>query len=283
MSRRPAPTVIVAGSIEVDHYEPVASDSAHSAPLPPLVVVHGAMDRAAGFRRTIRHLPDRRVLAYDRRGYGRRVDVEPAHELGDHLVDLEQVLTALDEPAVVVGHSFGGLIAMWGLATPSLANRLLGAVVWEAPLAWEPWYSSRGSGLVDLDPADAAEAFMRGVLGTSLWERLPATMQAERRAEGRALMSDLRVTRTPSAAIPFERIVDPVLVGYGERSGEHHRRSAIEAAERMSAATLVTVPDADHGVHLSKPAAFATFIASWNTDTDTNTDTIAPDPAEPAN
>lgn len=251
------------GDIEIDRYEPV--DSASSRPAgPPLVVVHGAMDRASGFRRTIRHLPDRLVLAYDRRGYGRRVDIEPAHELGDHLADLAQVLTALDEPAVVVGHSFGGLIAMWALATPTLANRLLGAVVWEAPLAWEPWYTSRGSGLVDLDPPDAAEAFMRGVLGTSLWERLPASMQAERRSEGRALMSDLRVTRTPSAAIPFDRILDPVLVGYGEKSGEHHRRSAIEAAERISVSTLVTVPDADHGIHLSKPAAFATFIESWN-------------------
>ena len=39
---------------------------------PPVVLVHGAMDRSAGMLRLSRRLDEtHRVLRYDRRGYGR--------------------------------------------------------------------------------------------------------------------------------------------------------------------------------------------------------------------
>lgn len=256
--RSGAPVEVDVGGIAVDRYDPTAEQDG-----PPLVMVHGAMDRAAGFRRTIKHLPNRRVLAYDRRGYGRRQGVAPAAEFADHLADLATVLELLDEPAVVVGHSFGGLIALWSLATPPLSHRLLGAVVWEAPMSWAPWYSSRGSGLDAYEPGEAAERFMRGVLGEALWERLPETMRAARRAEGPALLADLRDTRSPELAVPFERITEPVLVGHGGRSGPAHQRSAREMAAALPNGRLAVIADGDHGVHLSRPAAFARFVTSF--------------------
>ena len=42
------------------------------------------------------------------------------------------------------------------------------------------------------DDHDAAEWFLRRMLGDKLWERLPASMRAERRAEGPTLVAEMR-------------------------------------------------------------------------------------------
>ncbi len=260
--RRPAPEAITIAGLAADHYPPAGEPDG-----PPLVIVHGAMDRAAGFRRTARHLPYRDIVAYDRRGYAGSRDVPPVREFATQVDDLVAVLTELiaanGERRLVVGHSAGGLIALHALARPGIEELAVGAVVWEAPLAWNDWYTSRGSGLLDLAPDVAAEAFMRGVLGDRLWERLPATMQAERRAEGRALQADMFNARSPEAAVDLSLITLPVVIGYGTESSEHHRRSATEAAAGIESCRLVPIEGADHGVHLSGPTAFAALIESW--------------------
>ena len=230
---------------------------------PPIVIAHGGMDRSSGFRRTIRHLGTREVLSYDRRGYSGSRDLPVATSMADHVDDLVRICAEFDELPLIVGHSMGGLIALLLLDRPTASTTAAGAVVWEPPLAWNSWYVSRGEGLLGLDPADAAESFMRSVIGSTLWERLPQRMRDERRAEGAALMMDLTGARTPDAVVAFEQITLPVLVGCGTRSAAHHQRSAHEAAAEISSARLVVVEGADHGVHLSDPAAFAALISSW--------------------
>src|ERR1700731_2836522 len=76
-----------------------------------VVFVHGVLDRGRSFSRVAEILsPDCRMLWYDRRGYGASTDAPgvPA-DISTHIDD---VLTVLDgRTAVVVGHSFGGVIA----------------------------------------------------------------------------------------------------------------------------------------------------------------------------
>lgn len=252
--------------LAADHYAPLGQPDG-----PPILIVHGAMDRAAGFRRTARHLPHRDIVAYDRRGYAGSRDVPPVREFSTQVDDLVAVLAELvaadGERRLVVGHSAGGLIAMHALTRSGIDELAVGAVIWEAPLAWNDWYTSRGSGLIDLEPEVAAEAFMRGVLGDKLWERLPAAMQAERRAEGAALQADMHNARSPEAAVDLSSITLPVVIGHGTESSEHHRRSATEAAADIPVCRLVPIEGADHGVHLSGPTAFAALIESWPTGT----------------
>ena len=107
--RRPAPEAITIAGLAADHYPPAGEPDG-----PPLVIVHGAMDRAAGFRRTARHLPYRDIVAYDRRGYAGSRDVPPVREFATQVDDLVAVLTELiaanGDRRLVVGHSAGGLI-----------------------------------------------------------------------------------------------------------------------------------------------------------------------------
>lgn len=237
---------------------------------PPLVVVHGTMDRAAGFRRTAVHLPRRAVLAYDRRGYARSRSAAVADDVASHVDDLAVACAVAADrwgaAPLVVGHSFGGIVALHllarGSARPGAAGAV-GAVVWEAPLGWMPWYPARNLELASLDPGDAAERFMRSMIGDRLWGRLPTAMRAERRAEGPALVADIAAASAPSAEVPFDRIDAPVLVGCGTRSRDDHRRSAREAAAAIAGARLEVVDGADHGIHLSAPASFARLIERW--------------------
>lgn len=223
-----------------------------------VVLVHGSLDRSAAFARVQRHLEDLRVLRYDRRGYGRSLATGPAATFDVQVDDLCAVLDG--GPAVVVGHSLGGVIA---LALAQRAPELVRAVVaYESPRSWTPWWPTATAGSVavhaDGDPADAAERFMRRMIGDERWEALPERTRAQRRAEGPALVAELRSLRDP-AHPPYEptMVRVPVIAAHGTTSSAHHRRTAEELAALAPRAELVVVEGAGHGVHLTHPRELA--------------------------
>ncbi|MBI2710068.1 MAG: alpha/beta hydrolase [Actinobacteria bacterium] len=221
---------------------------------PRVVLVHGAMDRASGFARCLRHLRDLEVVRYDRRGYGRSLAAGPA-PLDGHVGDLLAVLDG--RPATVVGHSFGGLIA---LAAAVRCPRLVASVgAYEPPVPWAPWWPGRRGGTSDVDPGDAAERFLRRAIGDRAWERLPAGVRAARRAEGPAMLAELRDLVAAPAFDPAA-VRQPALLGHGGDVDGHHARAVVELAGAMPNAAVTVLEGADHGVHLSEPAAFAAFV-----------------------
>lgn len=194
----------------------------------PVVLVHGSLDRSAGLLKLSRRLDHRcRVTRYDRRGYGRSLAVGGPFEMALQVADLVEVIGGAVAPCVVVGHSYGGNVA---LATAQRHPDLLaGVVVYEAPLSWTSWWPGSTAGADARswrdDPAEAAERFMRRLIGDDRWARLPPATRDARRAEGPALVGELSDLREHE---PWEpgRIAAPVLPLFGERSLEHHRRSA---------------------------------------------------------
>jgi pimeloyl-ACP methyl ester carboxylesterase len=160
---------------------------ADDAQLPPgtprVVLVNGSMDRASSFGKVSRRLPDLEIVRYDRRGYGRSTDGGVASGIDQLVADLLVVLD--DEAATVVGHSLGGVIA---LAAAAQAPHLVTAVAsFEAPMPWEPWWPAVSAGnqairaAGERDPEDAAEVFMRRIVGDRVWERLQTRTRAQRR------------------------------------------------------------------------------------------------------
>jgi pimeloyl-ACP methyl ester carboxylesterase len=104
---------------------------------PTVVLEAGAMSPVASFAAVFKALaPDHRVIAYDRAGYGAS-DAAPV-DLAVQLGDLVAVLEAAGPgPSVLVGHSWGGLLAQ--------------LVTWERP--------DLICGLVLIDPAHEASYF----------------------------------------------------------------------------------------------------------------------------
>ncbi|MFI9235434.1 alpha/beta fold hydrolase [Streptomyces sp. NPDC053079] len=79
----------------------------------PLLALHGIQGHGARWRRLAeRHLPGSYVIAPDLRGHGRS-DWSPPWSVERHVADVLAVMDDLGLPQVdVVGHSFGGLVAL---------------------------------------------------------------------------------------------------------------------------------------------------------------------------
>jgi pimeloyl-ACP methyl ester carboxylesterase len=237
-------------------------DETGPADAPLIVLVHGSMDRSAGLWKLSRRLDaNHRVLRYDRRGYGRSVGAAGPYGIEAHVADLAQLLG--ERPAVVFGHSYGGNV---GLALAARRPRLArGIAVYETPLSWLEWWPSTTAGAMALDgivaPEDAAERFMRRLVGDAKWERLPAGTRAARRREGRAMVAELTELRE-RAPWDSTRITAPVVAMHGEHGAGHHRRgTAYLAAELLPGAEVVEIAGARHFGPNTHPGEVAAVLA----------------------
>jgi pimeloyl-ACP methyl ester carboxylesterase len=239
-----------------------------------VVCVHGAADRGAAFARVGRSLPGVDLVRFDRRGYGRSQPLEAgAGSLDAQVADVVGVVDwALGQhggsvPVVVCGHSHGGLLAL-GAALAD--HRVSGVVAWEPPMPWAPWWSSgrQAAGAAARtvtsaegdDPAgDTMESFLRRMIGDERWEALPLSVRATRRAEGPALLADLAAARA-AGTLPLGDVGVPVVLGLGGATAERHRRAIAELATVFGEVEVVEVPGADHGAHLTHPAAVADAV-----------------------
>ena len=192
------------------------------------------------------------LLSYDRRGYGRSRPHAGPFDVAGNVDDL--VALVGDQPAVLVGHSFGGNVVL--AAAQRLPGLIRGIAVYEAPLSWRAGWPGPSSRIHEGDPADVAEAFMRRMIGDRAWELLPDATRVARRSEGEVLVGELSDLRRQAPWQP-ELVTVPVIVGFGERALPHHAEGARWLASAVSGARLVALADADHGAHRSQAASFA--------------------------
>ena len=227
--------------------DPVWSDAAGDAANSTMLLVHGSMDRSAGRLRLSRRLDDHHhVIRFDRRGYGRSRTVGPPWTVAANVDDAERLLSDVAAPIDIVGHSFGGNVAL--ALTARRPDLVRSVTVYETPLSWLDWWPVDSAGAAAMAAAsagDAAEAFMRRLVGDAVWERLPAARQQERRAEGGAMvaeLADLRATAPWTAAT----IETPVLVLVGEHARGHHEAAGSWLVEQLPRARLRVIADAGH-------------------------------------
>ena len=201
---------------------------------------------------------DYRVLRYDRRGYGRSFPHPGPFVMGAQVDDLVGLLAG--RKAVLVGHSYGGNVAL--AAAEQHPDLICGVVVYESPLSWEPWWPGTTAGSIAVaDPGtagNAAEQFMRRILGDQRWDALPERSRQARRAEGAAMvgeLADLRRNQPWTAA----NIDAPVVVAFGSRGAEHHRQGMTHAAALLDC-PLVELVDCRHDAPLSDPVLFRSAV-----------------------
>ena len=225
-------------------------------PANPLVaVLHGSMDRSAGMLKLSRRLDaDFRVLRYDRRGYGRSFPHAGPFTMDTQVDDLVTLLAG--RKAVLIGHSYGGNVA---LATADHHPDLVaGVAVYETPLSWEPWWPGTTAGSIAVaeagKPQEAAERFMRRILGEQRWEALPERSKQTRRDEGLAMVEELADLRRNRPWVA-EKITVPVITSFGSLGAPHHRDGMRYAATLLNC-PVVELPDCRHDAPLSHPDLF---------------------------
>jgi lipase len=125
----------------------------------PVVVLHGVSGHGARWRRTAeRYLGDRLVLAPDLRGHGRS-PYEPPWTVERHVADVLAVLDADGiERADLVGHSYGGMIAVHLARTAQRRVRRLVLLDPATGLAPADAAGEARSRMAPVSFADAAEA-----------------------------------------------------------------------------------------------------------------------------
>lgn len=243
----------------------ISADEAGDPDAPLVVVIHGTMDRSTGMLRLSRRL-DRefRVVRYDRRGYGS--SIAPNGDFGtDAFVMRHQVAdlveTLAGRRALLIGHSYGGNVALsTAMHHPDL---VAGVAVYEAPMSWEPWWPGTTAGAAaratEGTAADAAERFMRRLIGDTAWESLPDKTRAVRRSEGPAMVGELRDLHANRPWLA-DKVSCPVVLGVGSRGAEHHLDGMRRMNEMIPQSTLVELAGCRHDAPNSHSELFAEAI-----------------------
>ncbi|MEM0986002.1 MAG: alpha/beta hydrolase [Pseudomonadota bacterium] len=251
---------------------------------PPVLMIHGASANAREFSWTLApRLQDaHRVFMADRPGHGHSERPPDGHQLGVQAAQMAGTLNALvaDEPAVVVGHSFGGAVALrLALDHPGKVK----ALVLSAPVShdWggggEAWYNAyaappvTGHVFSQLVPIVGPRSAQSGVL--NVFDPAPAPEDYyEKSAIGllfrppsfRANARDVQFLRAEIAAQQdrYPSLAMPIVVfsGAGDtviKPSLHVGRLKHEAQDL----TLVALPDEGHMPHHGEGAAMADTIA----------------------
>lgn len=202
-------------------------------------------------------------IIYDRRGFGRSERPEPfeTSDLDDHVADALALLEALSAtPAVVIGRSTGGLIAL------ELARRhpeavtavvLLEPALFTADPEATAWADELRSTLQESAPERASEAVIRAALGDEAWETLPEDLRTLVDAAAPAVLAEMRGQGLDLSDEPLElgddelaAILHPTLLVSSEDSPAILRRVNDRLAEALPNAETALVP----GGHLIYPA-----------------------------
>ncbi|MGZ3443019.1 MAG: alpha/beta fold hydrolase [Polyangia bacterium] len=240
----------------------------------PLLLIHGGGPDSRGWSPIFEELArDHRVIAYDRRGYGKSVSAPLGGAWRRHGEDAAELLRALDAtPAQVVAWSAGGYVAI-DLATehPELVRSL---VLVETGLVRSPaatasfWRMVLAMKLLRLIRGDRAaiDRFMRWVtvedVGTT-WDRPEYAEERKLLIVGnrRGIWADFALRGRPDVSDRrLARIRCPVTCVLGAMGQPWFRRSAEVMLRSMPQAELVVVPGTNHAVSYHVPERVAEVI-----------------------
>ena len=242
----------------------------------PLVMVHGSGSQTDLWGPALGYLSrGHRVLAYDRRGFGRS-EHRPVRDQRRHVTDAIEVIERLaGAPAVVVGHSSGANIAL-GLAArrPDLVRALV--------VAEPPFHAARhatrsllamirrakGSQLRGR-PEDGAATFFRWATsyrtGGNAFDRTPAVLRQVMLRNARPLLAELDPHPT---GMPFEHlpvralsaIGAPITYLLGDLSEPLFHRAHAKLAGAMPAIHTERIPGASHAMNFDAPHDFVAAV-----------------------
>lgn len=232
---------------------------------PAVLLIHGTA--AALWGEVVDRLAvDRQVIEYDRRSFGGSV-AEPLADIRRHTDDAVAVLERRARgPAIVVGWSIGGVIALdLAARRPDL---VAGVVVIEAPLfAKRRPRPDQVLGIVAAklaarrgDQRAGAVHFLNWALqrrGESVGDldRLPDSWSAAMLDNAPAILREIDAGTGESELSPaaLRALTCPVRWLYGDRSATSFRAAARRGARLLPDLTLVPVRDAGHVLQYDRP------------------------------
>jgi pimeloyl-ACP methyl ester carboxylesterase len=229
----------------------------------PIVALHGGGSSAAMWVEAAPELAKRgRTILYDRRGSFRSERPEPyatnVHEQADDAAALIDALAAA--PAIVIGRSYGGAIAVdLALRYPERVRTLVlleGDVPAVSETAAKEWAELEERLLAERDQRRAAEMLMREVIGDAVWERMPAEVKEILAGNGPALVAEIRGGYPHVTAEQLGTIEQPMLFVGAKDSVFDYRETAEVLATAMPSAKVEWV-EGGHAIDPAHPVVLA--------------------------
>jgi pimeloyl-ACP methyl ester carboxylesterase len=189
--------------------------------------------------------PTHRVLAPDLTGYG----AQPRWPIGKPFhfqTDVQLVASLVTEPMHLVGHSYGGLIALQlALRDPSRVRSL---ALYE-PVAFGVLDPPELDSFPAMDPAAPdvwLEAFVDWWNGPGAWRHLPADTQAAFRDVAWKLSEEVASLMADRTGTRYAAITAPTLLLGGGKTTAAERRVLDALAVTLPHATLRIFPELGH-------------------------------------
>jgi pimeloyl-ACP methyl ester carboxylesterase len=236
---------------------------------PPLLLVHGATaDHTTTWAAVRDELEEHFTLyAMDRRGRGGSGDA-PGYDLQREAEDVAAVADAIGEPVAVLGHSYGGLVA---LEAARIAANIHSLILYEGvPLGGADHH------LPDLDErlAELLDAGDHDGLIVALYRDLVGMTDAEVEVlRGQREAWARRVANAPTLprelAVESEYAFEPARFAgvrataclmVGEESPEREQRNARGVADGLPDGRVVVLPGQQHAAMYSDPTGFVAEV-----------------------
>jgi pimeloyl-ACP methyl ester carboxylesterase len=233
---------------------------------PDLVAVHGSTSDRSRWASVAALAEWFTLHVFDRRGRGdSREEGSASYALDREVEDLLAVIGAAGGPVRLLGHSYGGLIALSALPR---SDRIVRALIYEPPFGPEILPSdavARTRGLVEAgEPEAAVDIFYRDVMGVD-----PTPMKA---------LPDwpVRVAAAPTLGREFEALAAytpdreelsavgfPVRLLIGTTSPPPFRVAVDRAAEAVPGAEVVELPGQGHMMIDADPEGFVAQVRDF--------------------
>ena len=242
---------------------------------PPLVLLHGVTGRWQAWLSVMPDLAVRwRLFALDLRGHGRSGRAAGAYRIMDYAADVIALLRRqAGEPAVVVGHSLGAIIA---IAVAAEAPDAVRAVVLEDP-PLGPFHHQRARERTEYGRFMAIRELARA--GLSVEELMPAVAAILPGQDAAALRARATAISQLDPDVMTFVVEDRAKEGYDvdgllrqiERpvlllQGNPALGGALTDVDAQRAAGLLTrgmhihMPEVGHGIHQAQPQTFCRIV-----------------------
>ncbi|WBB80509.1 alpha/beta hydrolase [Micromonospora sp. WMMD882] len=234
------------------------------------VITHGVQTVADHWAEVANRLPGR-TLVPNRRGRGESVPIGDDYELATEVADLHRVLDQAGPEPVLIGHSYGGMIALLAAAE---RDDLAGLVLYDPTVPVDGPVTGDGLDVMRaaLKAGDRDTAF--ATVLTRVVGEYPEDVEGFRTGDpaGWAGMLELidstyaelsaldRLAYDPSL---LAKVTAPTWVIVGERSDREELvfgRAARALVDGIADARLVVLPGQGHVAHVADPDALADAI-----------------------
>ena len=249
-----------------------------SQPFADLLLVHGSPGDSASWKKFTAALPDRYAAhAPTLFGHGRDDGAPAAYGVADHAADVVGLAETLTAPLVLIGHSFGGGVALRAALELAKQGRPPAALLMLEPVAMAALATtgrtdarSQAHGIFSayVDSVETGEADATAMIdfwfGAGAFARMPEALRDYMNGQTAVNARDIAATfdeRYEAAELAAMTAPARIVIG-----GD----SPVQAAEVFHAtaavlpnAEIATLPGAGHGMLATHGAELAASIDSW--------------------